>query len=96
MLEKILFWGVLVSFSVAVLCFLIITIMAIIYGYPGWITDNPDDPEIEKGNAIYMEKAKYEKYRSFIREIHLTGGFSMLITFALYGLRWYITKHGSS
>ena len=90
MLEKVLFWGNVISFSLAVICFLIITIMAIIYGYAGWITTDMNDPEIEKGNVIYMENEKYERYRPVMGKIHLTGGFSVLITFTFSGLRWYL------
>ena len=92
MLEKVLFWGNVVSACLVVLCFLMITVSAIIFGYGDGITSDPDDPRREKGNVSYMEKEKYDIYRLVMGKIHLTGGFSVLITFALSGLRWYLKK----
>jgi len=92
MLEKLLFWGVITAFSLVVLSLLTMTIIALIYGDPGSITTNPDDPSLEKKYVRYMEKAQYEKYRLVMRITHRIGMYSALITFVLYGLRWYIMK----
>ena len=91
-LKKVLFWGGVSSFSLFVLCFLIITISAIIYGYGDGITSDPTDSRIENGTVRYMEEAKYEIYRSVMRKVHLTGVFSVLIALVLNGLHSYITN----
>ena len=89
MLKKVLFWGIVISGSLAVVCFLTLTIFTIIYGDLKVITTDPADPILESYGR-YMEKAKYEIYRSVYGKVHLTLAFSILITFALSGLRWYV------
>ena len=92
MLRKGLFWGWIVSFSICVLCWLILIAISIFYADPKTITTNPEDPDIEKGYVRYMEQAQYETYRLVVGKIHLTGIYSTLITFVLYGLHSYVTN----
>jgi len=94
MLMKVLFWGIVVSASLFVLCFLIITISAIIYGYGDGITSDPADSRIENGTVRYMEKATYETYRSIMGKVHLTGWSCGIVTLILNILREYIMKGG--
>jgi hypothetical protein len=53
MLEKVLFWGIVISFGLVVLCFLIITVSAIIFGYGDSITSNPDNSRLEDTTAFH-------------------------------------------
>ena len=96
MLEKILFWGILVFFSLFLICFLTLTIITIIHGDLKTITSDPTDPILEKEYGRYMEKEKYDQHLSVFGKIHLASVSCLLITFALYGLQWYIMKRSSS
>jgi hypothetical protein len=83
--HKILLWTMFVAGGLAFAFLLAVVANDVVYLGPKGaaarkaITTDPSDPLLEKGTAVYMEKAAYETY-GLLRKTGMTmGGASMLI-----------------
>ena len=83
--HKILLWTMFVAFGLALACLLAVVVIDMIYLGPKAvttrkaITTDPSDPLLEKGGAVYIEKAAYKTYGLLTRTGMTMGGVSMLI-----------------
>jgi hypothetical protein len=73
-------------FGLAVVCFLVLTVLVILYGDIKMYKVNPDNPNIMSGPRRDMDKDTFDRYYSILKTTAGICFLSMAIGMTMYGL----------